>query len=334
MTGIEEPDSGRVSRTGGLDVGYLHQGDELVDTHTVREAVLGGKADHEWAADPTARGVVRELLTGIDLDRPVLGLSGGERRRCALAALLLDPARPGGARRAHQPPRRRGRRLARRAPQGRSPPRWWWSPTTAGSSTRSARPPGRCTTARSTPTRAGTPRSCSPRPSASGRPRPPRPGGRTWSARSSPGCAAAHRRAPRSRSSGSTPPTQLIEDVPPPRDRLELQRFATQRLGKDVLDVEDVDLFRGERQLLSHATWRLGPGDRIGLVGVNGAGKTSVLSLLTGDLAPQRRPGRSAAARWPCSTSASSSTTSTRRAGCWTPWRRYAGSPGRWTARS
>jgi len=79
---------------------------------------------------------------------------------------------------------------------------------------------------------------------------------------------------------------QLIEDIPPPRDRFELQRFAAQRLGKDVIDVEDVDLFRGERQLLSHATWRIGPGDRIGIVGVNGAGKTSVLSLLDGSLPP------------------------------------------------
>jgi ATP-binding cassette subfamily F protein uup len=78
----------------------------------------------------------------------------------------------------------------------------------------------------------------------------------------------------------------LIDDEPPARDRLELQRFATQRLGKDVLDVEDVDLTRGDRSLLSHATWRLGPGDRVGIVGVNGAGKSSVLALLDGSLAP------------------------------------------------
>nr|MDQ6935589.1 ATP-binding cassette domain-containing protein [Actinomycetota bacterium] len=78
----------------------------------------------------------------------------------------------------------------------------------------------------------------------------------------------------------------LVADEPQPRDRLALERFATQRLGKDVLDIEDVDLARGERQLLSHATWRLGPGARVGLVGVNGAGKTSVLELLTGELAP------------------------------------------------
>jgi ATP-binding cassette subfamily F protein uup len=79
---------------------------------------------------------------------------------------------------------------------------------------------------------------------------------------------------------------ELIEDVPPPRDRMELQRFATQRLGKDVIDVEDVDLTRGERRLLSQATWRLGPGDRVGIVGVNGAGKSSVLGLVAGTLSP------------------------------------------------
>ena len=79
---------------------------------------------------------------------------------------------------------------------------------------------------------------------------------------------------------------ELIEDVPPPRDRIELQRFATQRLGKDVVDLEDVDLTRGEKRLLEHATWRLGPGDRVGVVGVNGAGKSSVLGLVAGTLDP------------------------------------------------
>jgi ABC transport system ATP-binding/permease protein len=90
----------------------------------------------------------------------------------------------------------------------------------------------------------------------------------------------------------------LIEDEPEPRDRLELQRFATQRLGKDVVDMEDVDLVRGERRLLAHATWRLGPGDRFGLVGVNGAGKTSVLRLVAGEIEPDRgrvRRGRTVA---------------------------------------
>ena len=94
----------------------------------------------------------------------------------------------------------------------------------------------------------------------------------------------------------------LIEDVPPPRDRLELQKFATQRLGKDVIDIEDVDLVRGERTLLKHATWRLGPGDRVGIVGVNGAGKSSVLNLISGDLGAARGQGQAAAARSRCGT--------------------------------
>ncbi|WP_181312521.1 ABC-F family ATP-binding cassette domain-containing protein [Nocardioides campestrisoli] len=285
MTGIEEPDSGRVSRTGGLDVGYLHQGDELVETHTVREAVLGGKADHEWAADPTARGVVRELLTGIDLDRPVLGLSGGERRRCALAALLLTP---------HdlvvldEPTNHLDVEavawLAEHVKNLSSAlvvvthDRWFLDEvceTTwevhdgqvdsyeGGYAAFVLAKAERQRQAAASETR----RQNLVRKELA------------WLRRGAP----ARTSKPKFRIDAAN---QLIEDVPPPRDRLELQRFATQRLGKDVFDVEDVDLFRGERQLLSHATWRLGPGDRIGLVGVNGAGKTSVLSLLTGDLAP------------------------------------------------
>jgi ATP-binding cassette subfamily F protein uup len=80
--------------------------------------------------------------------------------------------------------------------------------------------------------------------------------------------------------------TELIADEPPARDRLELERFATSRLGKDVLDLEHVDLTRGGRRLLDDVTWRLGPGDRVGLVGINGAGKTSVLRLLADEVRP------------------------------------------------
>src|SRR3954471_4380914 len=91
IAGRVEPDGGRVSRARGLHLGYLDQRDLLDDTHTVREVVLGGKADHEWAADPTTREVVEVLLAGVSLDRVVHGLSGGERRRCSLARLLLEP---------------------------------------------------------------------------------------------------------------------------------------------------------------------------------------------------------------------------------------------------
>ncbi|NEE15679.1 ATP-binding cassette domain-containing protein, partial [Streptomyces sp. SID7499] len=65
-----------------------------------------------------------------------------------------------------------------------------------------------------------------------------------------------------------------------PRDTSELMRFANARLGKTVFDLEDVTVQAGPKTLLTHLTWQLGPGDRIGLVGVNGAGKTSLLRAL------------------------------------------------------
>ncbi|MGZ6878251.1 MAG: ABC-F family ATP-binding cassette domain-containing protein, partial [Nocardioidaceae bacterium] len=89
IAGLEEPDEGRISRSRGLHLGFLTQGDDLDPAATVRAAVLEGRADHEWAADASTREVVEVLLAGVSLDRGVGGLSGGERRRCSLARLLL-----------------------------------------------------------------------------------------------------------------------------------------------------------------------------------------------------------------------------------------------------
>ncbi|WP_445548238.1 ATP-binding cassette domain-containing protein, partial [Frankia sp. CiP1_Cm_nod1] len=88
----------------------------------------------------------------------------------------------------------------------------------------------------------------------------------------------------------------LIADEPPARDTLGLRSFAASRLGKDVYDVEDVTLRIGDRVLLADVTWRLGPGDRVGLVGANGSGKTTLMRLLTGQVGPdagQVKAGRS-----------------------------------------
>ena len=78
-----------MSQQRGLHLAYLTQGDELPADATVRHVVLHDLDDHEWAAAPATREVVDVLLAGLDLDRPVDGLSGGERRRCSLARLLL-----------------------------------------------------------------------------------------------------------------------------------------------------------------------------------------------------------------------------------------------------
>ncbi len=285
MSGLEEPDSGRVSQARGLTIGYLHQGDELVDTHSVREAVLRGKADHEWAADPTTRQIVAELLVGIDLDRAVLGLSGGERRRCSLAALLLDH---------HdlvildEPTNHLdveavawlADHLVNRASAlvVVTHDRWFLDAVCQSTwevhdgvvdayeggyaafvlaKAERQRQAAASETRRQNLVRKEL----------------------AWLRRGAP----ARTSKPKFRIDAAN---ALIEDVPPPRDRIQLERFATQRLGKDVIDIEDADLSRGTKQLLSHATWRLGPGDRVGIVGVNGAGKTSVLSLLSGALPP------------------------------------------------
>jgi len=86
---LEEPDGGRVTHTRGLQVGFLAQSDDVDLDRTVRAVVLGAQAEHEWAADAGTREVVEVLLAGVGLDRALGGLSGGERRRAALARLLL-----------------------------------------------------------------------------------------------------------------------------------------------------------------------------------------------------------------------------------------------------
>jgi ATP-binding cassette subfamily F protein uup len=251
----------------------------------VRESVLGGRADHEWAADPTTRQVVEELLAGIELDRAVVGLSGGERRRCALAALLLtrhdlvildEPTNHLDV-----------EAVAWLASHLVSLPsalivvthdRWfldavcqttWEVHDGAVDSYEGgyaafvlAKAERQRQAAASEVRRQNLVRK-----------------ELAWLRRGAP----ARTSKPKFRIDAAN---ALITDVPPPRDRLQLERFAAQRLGKDVLDLEDVDLTRGDKVLLDHATWRIGPGERIGVVGVNGAGKTTLLSLLAGELAP------------------------------------------------
>jgi len=285
MTGLEEPDAGRVSMNRGVEIGYLHQGDELVDTHSVREAVLGGRADHEWLADATMRGVVTELLAGVSLDRPVLGLSGGERRRCSLAALLLGEHElivldePTNHLDVEAVAWLAGHLVARSsALVVVTHDRWFldevcqttWEVHDGVVDSYEGGYASFVLAKAERQRQAGA---------SEQRRQQLVKKELAWLRRGAPARTAK----PKFRIEAAN---QLIEDVPPPRDRLELQRFAAQRLGKDVIDVEHVDLSRGERQLLTDATWRLGPGDRVGIVGVNGAGKTSVLSLIAGSLKP------------------------------------------------
>jgi ATP-binding cassette subfamily F protein uup len=285
LTGQEPPDTGRVSMSRGIVIGYLHQGDTLDDTHSVRDAVLGGRPDHVWAAEPHTREIVDELLAGVELDRAVIGLSGGERRRCALAELLV---------REHDLPvldeptnHLDVEAVSWLAGHLASLPsalvvvthdRWFldavcertWEVHDGVVDTYEG---GYAAYVLAKAERDRQAAASEVRRRNLARME------LAWLRRGAP----ARTSKPRFRIDAAE---TLIADEPPPRDRLELQRFAAQRLGKAVIDVEDVDLVRGDRMLLSHATWRLGPGDRVGIVGVNGAGKSSVLSLLDGSLAP------------------------------------------------
>jgi ATP-binding cassette subfamily F protein uup len=297
LAGLEEPDAGRVSRSRSLRLGYLTQGDELAADATVAEVVLDGRAEHEWAADPGTREVVEVLLAGVPLERGVAGLSGGERRRCSLARLLLgdhnlvvldEPTNHLDVEAVDWLARHLSRRGSALVVVTHD--RWFldavcqetWEVHDAevdvydgGYASFVLAKAERQRQAAATESR----RQNLVRKELA------------WLRRGAP----ARTSKPKFRLDAAS---ALIADEPPPRDRLELQRFAAQRLGKDVLDLEDVDLARGERALLRHATWRLGPGDRVGLVGVNGAGKTSVLRLLAGDLRPDAgrvRVGRTVA---------------------------------------
>jgi ABC transport system ATP-binding/permease protein len=285
LTGTRAPDSGRVTHTSGLSVGYLHQADEFGGA-TVRDVIVGGRPDHVWAAEPGTRDVVSHLLADVELDREVGRLSGGERRRVALATeliaghdvLVLDEPTN------HLDVEVIGW-LARHLKERRakalvvvSHDRWFldavctktWEvhdgAVDAYDGGYAAYVLARAERMR---VAAGT----------EARRRNLMRKELAWLRRGPP----ARTSKPKFRIQAAN---DLIANEPEPRDSLALQRFATARLGKDVFDLHRVRLEAGEKVILDNLDWSIGPGDRIGLVGVNGTGKTSVLKLLAGELKP------------------------------------------------
>ncbi|HEX4587034.1 MAG TPA: ABC-F family ATP-binding cassette domain-containing protein [Mycobacterium sp.] len=285
LTGARRPDSGRVTHTSGLSVGYLRQGDELFGD-TVRDVIVGGRPDHVWAAEPDTREVVSHLLSGVDLDADVVRLSGGERRRVALAEVLLaahdvvvldEPTN-------HLDVEVIGwlaEHLKVRRPKALvvvSHDRWFLDEVCTrtwevhggqvdaydgGYAAYVLARAERMRLAQGTEARR---RNLMRKELA-------------WLRRGPP----ARTSKPRFRIQAAN---QLIANEPPARDSLTLQRFATTRLGKDVFDLHRVRLQVGDRLILDRLDLSIGPGARIGLVGVNGSGKTSVLRLLDGELQP------------------------------------------------
>jgi len=280
LAGRAELDSGRTTRARDLSLGYLPQSEEL--SGTVRELVFGELPEHEWAADARGRSVLTALLSGIDLQAQAQRMSGGERRRVALAALL---------RRTHdlvlldEPTNHLDLDAVQwlasyLAEHVRSfvvvtHDRWFLDTVTertwevAGGRVHaydggySAYILARAERARIAEATDQRRRNLLRKELA-------------WLRRGPP----ARTSKPKFRVDAAT---ALIAGEPPPRDTVELSRLATARLGKTVLELEDVTVRAGERTLLDHVTWRLAPGERVGVVGVNGSGKTTLLQLLAGE---------------------------------------------------
>ncbi|WP_029431168.1 ABC-F family ATP-binding cassette domain-containing protein [Blastococcus sp. URHD0036] len=295
LTGVEEPDSGRVTRRGDLAMGVLDQSGTLPPGTTVRDVVLPTTrfaSEHEWAADPAVRSVLAGLeLDRLGLDSPVAPMSGGERRRVALAAQLIRPLDllvldeptnhldvEGVAWLADYVKRRSGGLLVV------THDRWFldevctttWEVADgdvhAYEGGYSAYTLARAERARISAVTEERRLNLVRKELA-------------WLRRGPP----ARTSKPRFRIEAAE---ALIADEPPPRETMALKGFAARRLGKTVFDVEDVDYAvqtpAGPRTLFADLTWHVGPGDRIGVVGVNGAGKTTLLRMLLGEIVPDR----------------------------------------------
>ncbi|KRF27482.1 ABC-F family ATP-binding cassette domain-containing protein [Phycicoccus sp. Soil802] len=293
LAGQRGVDTGRVTRAGVSSVGVLAQEDILDPEHTVREAVLGDLAEHVWAGDPRIRDVLTGLLGGIEaesvggFDALVGPLSGGERRRLGLARLLVqDPTvlfldEPtnhldveGVAWLAEHLVRHRAR--PDNAVVAITHDRWFldaiatatWEvvdgKVNAFEGGYAAYVLAKAERERMAAVTAERRDNLLRKELA-------------WLRRGPP----ARTSKPKFRIDAAN---ALIADEPPARDDVELTRFATTRLGKDVVDLMDASVTLGDRLLLDRITWHLAPGERVGIVGVNGAGKSTLLRAIAGSV--------------------------------------------------
>lgn len=297
LAGVQEPDAGRVTRTRGVEVGLLGQRDQLSDDETVHHAVVGDAPEYEWAASPRIREVLDGLIADVPWEGLVGELSGGQRRRVDLARLLVgtwdvlaldEPTNHLDMRTINW----LANHLKTRWQRGQGAllvvthDRWFldevcermWEvhdgevdPFEGGYSAYILQRVERDRQAAVIEDRR---RNMARKELA-------------WLSRG----AQARSSKPRFRVEAAR---DLIADVPPVRNELELKRLAVARLGKQVVDVLDVTAGyqnvdgAAARPVLDDVTWLIGAGDRFGLLGANGAGKTTLLEVVQGKLAPSR----------------------------------------------
>ena len=289
LSGRQQPDSGRVTVRGGVRVGVLGQADTLDDTLTVAQAVVGDTPEHVWAGDARARDVIRGLLAGVPWDAAASTLSGGQRRRVELAALLAgdwdvlvldEPTNHLDVEAITWLAGHLKRRWA--ASAGGlivvTHDRWFLDEV--------------CTVTWEVHDRIVEPfeggyaayilqRVERDRMAASSEAKRQNLARKelAWLRRGAP----ARTTKAKFRVDAAN---ALIADVPEIRDNASLRSLAVARLGKDVVDLLDVSVAYGDNQVLRDIEWRVAPAERTGILGVNGAGKSTLLGLIAGTVRP------------------------------------------------
>jgi ABC transport system ATP-binding/permease protein len=289
MAEFEPPDSGRVTKSNSAKIGLLSQVDLANPESTVGEVVLGDSKKHEWASDPNIREVFTGLFGSFDdhiFDRKFGQLSGGERRRVGLAKLLIneldlilldEPTNhldvEGVAWLAQYLNKQKDLAVVVVTHD-----RWFLDEVTdrtwevvegkveeydGGYSAFVLAKAERIRQASAMDAR----RNNLIRKELA------------WLRRGAP----ARTSKPKFRVDAAN---VLIADEPNPRDQGELLKFALNRLGNTVYEAHHLQVKLGEKELIDDLYWNVGPGDRIGIVGINGAGKTTLMRILTGEIAP------------------------------------------------
>lgn len=289
LGGLIEPQAGRVTKRGSVRFGMLSQTDDLDPAATVGHSIVGDRPEHEWAGDAKVRDVIGGLVADVPWDATIGSLSGGQRRRVALAVLLIgewdvvaldEPTNHLDVEGITWLARHVKNRWAKNsgALLVITHDRWFldevctetWEvhdgivePFEGGYAAYVLQRVERDRMAAATEAKR---QNLMKKELA-------------WLRRGAP----ARTSKPKFRIEAAN---QLIEDVPPVRNPIELQRLAVARLGKDVIDLEGAGVRYGDREVLRDVTWRIAPGERTGILGANGSGKSTLLGLIAGTVQP------------------------------------------------